>query len=225
LDALCGYPFVAQPGEAVIYSDIGVMLLGEAVSRLHGTPGELDRAIQARVLQPLELEETLFNPVVSGIQRDRIPPTEIDSLWRKRRVWGEVHDENACGVGGVSGHAGLFGSAENVARFAQAWLSGTVPGVDASLIREATREQAASAGERRGLGWMIRSLQGSSAGDRFSTNAYGHTGFVGNALWIDPEQELVVVCLTNNVFFGRGKPGLLEFRRQLHDLIWELLCA
>jgi CubicO group peptidase (beta-lactamase class C family) len=223
LQALCGYPFVAQPGEAVLYSDIGLMLLGEAVARLHGS--DLAATIAARVLKPLGLDDTLFNPVRAGIPLDRIAPTEDDPTWRKRRVWGEVHDENACGVGGAAGHAGLFGTARDVGVFAQAWLAKGLPHIDMELMQQAVRQHVETQGERRGLGWMIRSLQGSSAGDLYSTNAYGHTGFVGNSVWIDPEQELVTVCLSNNVYWGRAKEGITAFRRALHDFVWRECCG
>ncbi len=224
LKALCICPFVAQPGEGVRYSDIGVMLLGEAVSRLHGTPGELDRAIQARVLDPLGLEHITFRPLDAGYSLDAIAPTEMDSTWRRRRVWGEVHDENACGVGGIAGHAGLFGTAGDLAAFGQAWLSGTLPHIDSALIGQAISEQAVTEGERRGLGWMLPSYEGSSAGDLISRTAYGHTGFTGTSLWIDPTRELVVATLTNRVYFGRDPEPIYAFRRALHDNLWTLLC-
>ena len=226
LNALVRYPFVAQPGEGVLYSDVGLMLLGEATARINRTPAELDRTIQALVLDPLKLNTIMFNPVSEhGLPLDATAPTEIDSTWRKRRVLGEVHDENACGIGGVAGHAGLFGTALDVAAFAHAWQINAVPGVDPALIKQAISQQAETNGERRGLGWMLRSYQGSSAGDLFSRDAYGHTGFVGNSVWIDPEQDLIVVCLTNNVYFGREKRGIIAFRRALHDLVWKTLCA
>lgn len=223
--ALCEYPFVGQPGETVRYSDIGLMLLGEAASRLHGTSGDLEQVIKARVFEPLALENIMFNPMQKGLLLTRTAPTENDPTWRKRRVWGEVHDENACGVGGVAGHAGLFGTARTVAKFAQLWLSGDVAGVSPSLVNQATHQQAETDGERRGLGWMIRSLQGSSAGDFYSKNAYGHTGFVGNSLWIDPEQQLITVCMSNNVYWGRQKEGIIAFRRALHDFVWKECCS
>jgi CubicO group peptidase (beta-lactamase class C family) len=222
--ALCEYPFVGHPGETVRYSDIGLMILGEAASRLHGTSGGLEQVLKARVFEPLALEDIMFNPMQKGLSLTSTTPTENDPTWRKRRVWGEVHDENACGVGGVAGHAGLFGTARTVAKFAQIWLSGNVAGVDSALVDQATRQQAETDGERRGLGWMIRSLQGSSAGDFYSANTYGHTGFVGNSLWIDPEQQLITVCMSNNVYWGRQKEGIIAFRRALHDFVWKECC-
>lgn len=152
-------------------------------------------------------------------------PTEYDTRWRKRRVQAEVHDENACGLGGIAGHAGLFGTADALAQFGAKWCAADLPDIHPDLARDATRVHAETHGERRGLGWMVRSLGVSSAGTKFGVNSYGHTGFVGNMLWIDPDQKLVVACLTNNVYYGRGKAGLLEFRVGLNDLIWEALCS
>ncbi len=224
LQAIYAYPFIGIPGERVVYSDIGLILLGEATARLGN--GTLDQVIQQRVLNPLQLSSPRFNPIHEGhITRERIAPTEDDPTWRKRRVWGEVHDENACGLGGVSGHAGLFAAARDVAVFGQAWL--TQPeqafGIDTALAQEAKREQAETDGMRRGLGFVIKAYEGASAGDLFSINTYGHTGFTGTSLWIDPDHQLVVACLTNSVYPGRGKPGTLEFRRAVHDLLAEAL--
>ncbi len=224
LKAICGYPFAGQPGEAVRYSDLGFMLLGEVAARLNGTPGDLEAAIDARITEPLHLDSLRFNPVQKGVSLLGIAPTENDTLWRQRRAWGEVHDENACGVGGVAGHAGLFGTARDVARFGQAWLSGDLAGIVSELRRAAISEQAVTDGERRGLGWMLRSAQGSSAGDCFSAESFGHTGFTGTSLWIDPQQELVVACMTNRVYYGRQAEGIIAFRRALHDWLWRHLC-
>jgi CubicO group peptidase (beta-lactamase class C family) len=224
LQAIYKYPFIGQPGERVVYSDIGLMLLGVVTSRLGGAP--LDEVINKHVLTPLNLTVPRFNPVREGrIPREQIAPTEDDPTWRKRRVWGEVHDENACGLGGVSGHAGLFAAARDVATFGQAWLTRPEQAfaIDSALAQEAKREQAETDGMRRGLGFVIKAYEGASAGDLFSVNTYGHTGFTGTSLWIDPDNQLVVACLTNSVYPGRGKPGTLEFRRAVHDLLAEAL--
>lgn len=239
LTLVCAYPFVGLPGEKVRYSDIGFMLLGHACALLDrareqadAAPGappvllpSLSRVFETRVFRPLAMTGTGFLPLRNGIARVHIAPTEFDAAWRGRRVWGEVHDENACGLGGIAGHAGLFGTAADLARFGAAWAAGAVAGIDPALAADAVREHAETDGERRGLGWMLRSRVGSSAGDRFGEHTFGHTGFVGNTLFIDPHEQLVVVCLTNHVFYGREKTGLREFRRALHDLVWEALCA
>ncbi len=223
--ALCGYPFVGRPGEGVVrYSDLGLMLLGEAVSRLHGTPGRLDDAIRTRVLAPLELETLTFNPLQHGRTRANIAPTEDDPGWRGRRCWGEVHDENACGVGGVAGHAGLFGTARDVAALGQSWLDADPRlGIDPALVSEATREHANTDGMRRGLGWLIKAHEDASAGDLFNADAFGHTGFTGTSLWVDPARRLVIATLTNRVYPGRHKQGIHPFRRAIHDAIATLV--
>ncbi len=222
LEAIYTYPFVALPGETVYYSDLGLILLGETVSRLHDRQGTLDSAVQARVLEPLGLTTLRYNPVANGMEQEKIAPTECDPDWRGRRCWGEVHDENACGLGGVAGHAGLFGTAVELAYFGQAWLENDERlAISRLLMTQAEQEQAVSDGMRRGLGWMLKAAEDSSAGDRFSADSYGHTGFTGTSLWIDPARELVVACLTNRVYPGRYKPGIHAFRRALHDRVVE----
>lgn len=220
---ICSYPFIDQPGQRVVYSDIGLMLLGRAIEALSGD--SLDRVISADVLAPLALQQTLFNPVQSGeFTRTQTAPTEMDHRWRQRRVWGEVHDENACGLGGVAGHAGLFSSAMDVARFGHAWLTSPQQmGVDDTLASQAKTEQASTDDVRRGLGFVIKSLHNASAGDLFSAQTFGHTGFTGTTLWVDPERQLVVSCLTNGVYFGRQQHAPHAFRRQLHDLLAQYL--
>lgn len=218
LSAIYNYAFVARPDEKVIYSDIGLMLLGEAVTRLTQRP--LDTAIQEHVTAPLGLSSLTFNPLQNSVIRENIAPTEDDPKWRKRRCWGEVHDENACGVGGVAGHAGLFANVRDVAAFGQAWLSHDPRlKVDPDLMAEAVREQAETEGNRKGLGWMIKAAEGSSAGEYMDISTYGHTGFTGTSLFIDPTKQLVVALLTNSVYPGREAPGKFELRRDVHNLI------
>ncbi|MEO1287644.1 MAG: serine hydrolase domain-containing protein [Chloroflexota bacterium] len=211
VERLCSYAFVAPPDTGVRYSDIGLMLLGEVVARLYGQ--SLDRAIA-----DLVSSDVIFNPVKNGISQAQTIPTEIDDIWRKRRIWGEVHDENACGVGGVAGHAGLFANAQMVAEFGQRWLARDYTIAD-NLYKEATTLQAQTGNEVRGLGWMLRSVNNSSSGDFFSADSYGHTGFTGTSLWIDPQRQLVVALLTNRVYDGRAKIGIHALRRAVHDAI------
>jgi CubicO group peptidase (beta-lactamase class C family) len=220
IEALCQYPFVDAPGDVVRYSDVGLLLLGEVVRRLAGR--ELDEAIRVQVLEPLGLKSPVFNPVRNGRDRNRIVPTEHDSRWRMRRVWGEVHDENACGVGGVAGHAGLFAAVRDVAALGQAWLDDDDRlAIPTAIMREATREQAVTGDMRRGLGWQMKTLVDANAGDLMSADTYGHTGYVGNSLWIDPPRSLVVATMTNAVYYGRAFEGMYEFRRAIHDaVVW-----
>lgn len=222
VERLCSYGFVAPIGEAVAYSDVGLMLLAEVVARLNGT--DLATAITQLVLQPLNFKQTLFNPVRDhALDRQTIAPTEIDATWRKRRVWGEVHDENACGVGGVAGHAGLFAAVNDVLHLGITWLNQTTLPISDALWQAARTEQAVTGMERRGLGWMLRSAQSSIAGDLMSMDTFGHTGFTGTSLLIDPVHEVVVALLTNRVYAGRDVIGHRELRRQVHDCIMETL--
>lgn len=220
LKALWGYAFTGHPGEQVVYSDLGLMLLGEAVIRLNGD-GDLASAIQSRVLNPLDLATVGYNPLQHGIPRERVVPTEHDPTWRGRRCWGEVHDENACGVGGIAGHAGLFSTARDVAAFGQAWLTDSPRlNITPALLTAARQEHTFSedAG-RRGLGWMLKSAENSSAGRYFSMDSYGHTGFTGTSLWIDPHTETVIAVLTNRVYPGRDVIGAHAFRVAAHEII------
>ncbi len=225
LVALCRAPFVGQPDEGVVrYSDLGLMLLGEAVARLHKGFGALENAIQARVCAPLELSSPTYRPLAHGRARARIPPTEFDARWRKRRCWGEVHDENACGVGGVAGHAGLFSTARDVAAFGQAWLTRDPRlGVAAELMDMAVRQRARSGAVRRGLGWALKATTNASCGERFSAESFGHTGFTGTSLWVDPKRALVVAALSNRVYYGRRAEGIHAFRQALHTLLAETI--
>lgn len=219
LAAMAAFPFAGIVGDTVRYTDIGVMLLGEAISRLQGC--RLDQALIDLILGPLALSTFTHRPVAAGIPRDKIVPTEYDNHWRHRRAWGEVHDENACGVGGIAGHAGLFATAVDVARFGQAWLSGDNRlGIGPALRQMATRQHA-SGQFRLGLGWMLKADEDSSAGDLYSADAYGHTGFTGTSLWVDPQRRLVSAVLSNRVYHGRDPAGIHAFRRALHDLIVE----
>lgn len=219
-EAICGYNFVGEVDTIVRYSDIGLMLLGEATARLHDGTSDLQNAILARVLGD-RYQRTSFNPLYAGFNRDEIAPTEIDATWRKRRVWGEVHDENASGVGGVAGHAGLFSTAFEVALFGNIWLNHAekMLHIDPEIAGASVELQAQTGAEVRGLGWMLKSPEESSAGDKFSMASYGHTGFTGTSLWIDPKEKLVVAMLTNRVYNGRERMGIRPLRRAVHDVI------
>jgi CubicO group peptidase (beta-lactamase class C family) len=241
LAAIYDTPFAGQPGGTVRYSDLGLILLGEAARRLFTAEDvpvqsekppitnhqSLTTPIHTLALRPAGLASMGFNPMRDGgLTLDQIAPTEVDQRWRKRRAWGEVHDENACGLGGVAGHAGLFGAVVDVAAFGQAWLAGAeVFGLPPELVAQAITEQAVTGLERRGLGWMLKSAQGSSAGQYFSPQSFGHTGFTGTSLWIDPQAQLVVALLTNSVYPGRLMPGTVELRRAVHDALWQGLAT
>ena len=184
------------PGKRFLYSDLGFMLLGKLVERVSGQP--LAQYDVEHVFAPLGMRDTRYLPPTDW--KSRVAPTEQDP-WRQRKLRGEVHDENAARVGGVSGHAGLFSSGRDLSRFARMYLQGgTLDGVrvfDAATVAEFTHAQD-TAVSRRALGWETPT-GGNSAGHRFSSSAFGHTGFTGTSLWMDPKQGLFVLLLTNRV--------------------------
>lgn len=222
LAAIGAAPFVDRPGAAIRYSDLGFILLGELVRRrLTERPdAELDALLDAHLAGPLGLASVGYRPLDAGVARTRIAPTSVDLRWRGRRAWGEVEDENAAGLGGVSGHAGAFGTAADVAAFAEAWRSGDPRlAIDPALRADAVRAVAAEPGEARGLGWQLRPADGSGILGPLGADAYGHTGFTGTALAVDPGRRLVVAILTNRVHAGRFTPGVDALQRDLHALL------
>lgn len=202
-------PFAYPTGTRVVYSDVGYILIGEAIAKLTDSP--LDSAMKRLVIKPLELS-LHYSPIPDPV--GKVPPTEF-CQWRQRRIVGEVHDENSATLNGVAGHAGLFGTASDVATLAQVFLADGGGFITPRLARESVRRQI----EDRGLGWMLRSPQGSSSGSLFSENSYGHTGFVGNSVWVDPARQLICVVLTNRVFFGRNPDAIIKFRPKFHDAL------
>jgi CubicO group peptidase (beta-lactamase class C family) len=217
-------PLEAPPGTRMVYSDLGAILLTEAVEHVTGT--RLDTLLQRRVFGPLGMTDTRYNPPAA--ERARIAPTE-DDPWRGRVLRGEVHDENASVMDGVSGHAGLFSTAADLIRFAQMMLEGGriparagQPGarlLDSATIAAFTRVQNAALSSRA-LGWDTPSA-GSSAGSRLSGRAFGHTGFTGTSIWIDPAQDLFIILLTNRVYPTRKNEQILQVRPRVADLAVE----
>jgi CubicO group peptidase (beta-lactamase class C family) len=204
------------PGTRYRYSDIGFLLLGRMVEELTGT--RLDSAFAARVAAPLGLRETGWLPAFE--LRPTIAPTEFDS-WRQRKVHGEVHDENAYRFGGVAGHAGLFSTAADMARIARLWLGGGAIG-GTRLARRATVAQFTRAQDtlvsRRALGWETPTGT-NSAGTRLSARAFGHTGFTGTSMWMDPDKDLFIVLLTNRVNPTRENSRIGGVRTGLADAV------
>lgn len=208
--------FAYPPGERIVYSDIGLILLGLAVERLAECP--LDAAIYGLVTRPLGLDSTCFLPLTSLSPKGNIAPTEF-CKWRNRRICGEVHDENAWRLGGVAGHAGMFANAHEVAAFGQSFLDAAL--LEPADIAEMTRLQAAYDDLRRGIGFALWSPDSEASSNPFSHNVYGHTGFTGTCVWIDPLRELVVALLTNDVYGGREGRGIARLRVQIHHSIIE----
>lgn len=208
-------PLKYVPGTQAIYSDWEMMLMQFVIERITGTT--LDQFVAARVFAPLGMTGTMFNP--DSAMRSRIAPTEFDST-RGGVVRGFVHDENAWALGGVSGHAGLFSTAPDLAIFAQMLLNGgTYKGVrilrPSTISRWTARQDP---GSSRAYGWDTPSGQ-SSAGHYFAARSFGHTGFTGTSIWIDPERNLFVILLTNRVNETRQNSRHIPLRRDVADAV------
>ncbi len=215
-------PLEAAPGARMAYSDLGAMVLTQVVENVSGE--RLDRYLRIHLFRPLGMRDTRYRPPASW--RSRIAPTEMDTTYRHRLIRGEVHDENAAAMGGISGHAGLFSTAPDLARFAQMMLrhgrtgarthGRTTQLVDSATLAMFTRVQDA-AFSSRALGWDTPS-KGSSAGSLLSPHAFGHTGFTGTSIWIDPDKDLFVILLTNRVYPTRENDQILRVRPAVADL-------
>jgi CubicO group peptidase (beta-lactamase class C family) len=210
-------PLDTVPGARMVYSDLGAMLLGQIVVRLTGEP--FDQYVQERIFGPLRMNDTRFRPPRE--MWDRVAPTEVDTAWRKRQVRGEVHDENAYALGGVSSHAGLFSSARDMGRFARMLLGGgELDGVRIVAPETITKFTALqdSGLSNRALGWEKPNGR-NSAGHRLSPRAFGHTGFTGTSIWLDPDKDLFIVLLTNRVNPTRARTGIFRVRVDLADAV------
>jgi serine-type D-Ala-D-Ala carboxypeptidase len=193
-------PLAGPPSAAVIYSDLGFIALGTILTRARRTRS-LARSVEDELIA-WGATATAYRP--RGPERSAIPATETDA-WRGS-VQGEVHDEKAYLMGGVAGHAGLFGTARDVALLGNWYLAalhGRSTPLDVTLTREAVREHAPHDVLRRGLGWALKTSDENSCGILMSPDTFGHTGFTGTSIWCDPQRDLNVVLLTNAVHFGR----------------------
>lgn len=219
--AVIATPLVCEPGACFIYSDLGADVLGWVIESIAGE--SLDAFTRRRVFQPLGMTDTFFRPADS--LQYRIAPTEIAPP-RGYPLRGEVHDENAYVLGGVAGHAGLFSTAADLSVFAQMMLNGGqyngVRILSDSTVALFTRRAAGSGdwnGSSRALGWDTADGDGSS-GIYLTPRAYGHTGFTGTSMWIDPQRQMFVILLTNRVHAARAKrPGrvIADVRADLAD--------
>jgi CubicO group peptidase (beta-lactamase class C family) len=218
-----------EPGVKSVYSDLGIILLGDILERLGGAPFE--EMARRRVIEPLEMKDTQYRPPAALLPR--IAPTEHDP-WRGRMIRGEVHDENAFALGGVAPHAGLFSTASDVSHLSQMLLDGG-SFAGRRLVSRATvelfTERAGVPGSSRALGWDTpsdgegerSSTPGqagySSAGSLFSARSFGHTGFTGTSMWMDPERDLYVILLTNRVHPTRENNKIGGVRSQVADAV------
>jgi beta-N-acetylhexosaminidase len=214
-------PLEYEPGTKMIYSDLGIILMAEIIQRLTGQT--LDDLAKEYIFSPLGMNDSMYKPPKK--LWPSIAPTEFDANFRKRLIQGEVHDENAFAIGGVSGHAGLFSTAPDLAAFCQMLLNGGVYSHQ-RILRRATIAQfivpQQLSGGTRTLGWVVPT-EGSSSGHYFSAHSFGHTGFTGTSIWIDPDRQLFVVLLTNRVNPTRENHKIAEVRPTLHDAVMQAL--
>jgi serine-type D-Ala-D-Ala carboxypeptidase len=211
-------PLAAAPGSRAEYSDIGFILLGQALEKLSHEP--LDQFCQREIFAKLNLGHTCFNPPAE--LKLAIPPTEDDRTFRHRLIQGEVNDENASVMGGVAGHAGCFATSLDVSVFAQCMLREGTPLVKKETLEIFTRRQDLPPGTSRALGWDTPS-QPSQSGKYFSSRSYGHLGYTGTSLWIDSDRQLSVTLLTNRTWPDRGSQSIKHIRPAFHNAVIESL--
>ncbi len=215
LDDIYAGQLAYSPGTKTVYSDLGMITLGKVIEKVTGKT--LDVFCNEEIFNPLKMGDTYYNPPKT--LKHRIAPTEFDHYWRNRLLIGEVHDETASLLNGVSGHAGLFSTAGDISKVLQMLLQkGVYEGkriIDSSTVKMFLTKQS----NDRALGWDMKSSSGSSAGSLFSDKSYGHTGFTGTSVWTDPLRKLFVVFLTNRVYPTRENNKLIKIRPKIHDEI------
>ena len=229
-------PLDTVPGARYLYSDLGAIVLTQVVERITRT--RIDQYLDTAVFKPMGMTTTRYLPPAEW--RDRIAPTEMDTAFRHRMIRGEVHDENTGRLGGISGHAGLFSTGPDLAKFAM-WLlrsdgvgqsrattGGDGPPAPARpcptlpVVQEFTTRQDLPPGSSRALGWDTPS-ENSSAGTKMLAHAFGHTGFTGTSIWLDPDRDLFIILLTNRVHPTRANTKIREVRPHVADLVVDAL--
>jgi CubicO group peptidase (beta-lactamase class C family) len=227
LDLILKEPLRHAPGTTRLYSDLGFILLAAIIENSAGT--RLEEVFQRVIADPLHLSATLrFLPLDASttVARQSIAATENCS-WRRKIVQGEVHDEHCWLMGGVAGHAGLFGTAEGVLRLCEGILDtwkgrGPLAGIAHRLIQGALTTPD-SKGSCRRLGFDTPTPGRSTSGRFFSPRSAGHLGFAGTSFWIDPDQEVVMVLLTNRIHPRRTNEKIKEYRPLFHDILMETI--
>ena len=212
--AIAAEPWDAAPGTQVSYSDLGFITLGAVVEAVSGTT--LDRFVQEAVFGPLGIADAGYRP-----QDDLRPTCAATEMVEGAVLCGVVHDENARAIGGVAGHAGLFGTLDAVSRYAMAWTASNSV-LSPAARRAATRVYTQDLNGRRGLGWALPGDGYDVGGDFWPETGAGHTGFTGTSLQFDPASGIWAVLLTNRVHFGRGT-NINPLRRRFHNIVTTLL--
>jgi len=234
LDFLVEIELEYRPGKRTIYSDLGYILLGKLIERVCGE--KLDQLARKHIFEPLKLKRTFFNPPDN--LRQEIAATEMGNLYEARMIgnvesgpplrrgliWGQAHDGNAYFLGGVSGHAGLFSTAQEVFQMAMQFLPGSCL-LGSNSFELFRTSYTAGLEEDRSIAFMLASSKSSSAGQRLPWSSFGHTGFTGTSLWIDPGSEQVYILLTNRVHPICREINFNDIRRRFHDLAAEAMMS
>lgn len=217
LAAAFSTPLANAPGTKTEYSDIGFIILGTALERL--ADEDLNKFCCERLFR-LGMADVVFCPPKA--MRSLVPPTADDRTFRHRTIQGEVNDENASVLGGVAGHAGLFSTAADLATFSQVLLNGGQPLVRPETLALFTRREPSPIGTSRALGWDTPSSP-SQSGKYFSASSFGHLGYTGTSLWIDPKRRLSVTLLTNRTWPDSSNQAVKQVRPAFHDAVVEAL--
>ena len=216
-----------RPGKDCVYSDLGFMLIEWVIEEVSGT--DLNYFMVRNFFEPLALKRVFFNTGIlpRPFKKDDIVATE-DCAWRKRMIQGETDDENGYSLGGYSGHAGLFGAAEEifivVNMLREHFLGKRGDYFKPETVREFFKRQGVVRGCTWALGWDTPSSQGSSSGRYFSSKSVGHLGFTGTSIWMDLDKDIVIIFLTNRVHPTRDNQKIKIFRPALHDTVMEEIC-
>ena len=223
VDAVLGTELENEPGAKYVYSDFSMITLALVAEKITGQ--DFATYTREQIFEPLGMYDTGYRP--TGQPDSTVVPTEVDDYFRNRLIQGEVHDENAWLLDGVAGHAGLFSTAADLARFAFMMTNGGRAGSKPFLKEETIRLFTTRVDPKkhsRALGWDTKSLNGySSAGRLFGPNSFGHTGFTGTSIWIDPDQQLFVILLTNRVHPSRKNRGHIAVRPQVANLAYQAI--
>lgn len=217
INYICKMPLEYTPGDSMIYSDLGIILSGAIFETVTGK--SIDQLAQELIYRYLDTQTMFYNPPADLLPR--IAPTEIGGSMNRGLIHGTVHDENTFFMGGVSTHAGLFAMAEDLAIMAQMLLNGGIYNhhrfFSPMTVKVWTARQYITEESSRGLGWDTPSDENSSAGDYFSPGSFGHLGFTGTSLWIDPNRQIAVILLSNRVHPTRARGGIFQVRRDFYN--------
>jgi len=225
-DLILEEPLAYTPGMGCVYSDPGFMILEWLIEEATGA--SMDQFVEQRFYRPLRLDRTFLwtEQGYKRFKKGEFAATE-ECPWRKKILQGHVHDDNAFAVGGYSGHAGLFGTADEVWRIVnllrEHYLEKRKDYFNPEMVRQFFAKQDAVGGCPRALGWDMPSAENSSAGKYFSPNSVGHLGFTGTSVWMDLEKDVVVILLTNRVHPTRSNEKIKAFRPELHDGVMRTL--